>query len=348
MKTDNLILISLALGNPCRVHFANKQLQEKIGEVTGPDRDAALKNTVAALKAAGITGGKLRIINTKRDDIHLEEKKQESSATLLRPGYIVSLATHVRGGVVYARKDLDERCGREGKDAMGAASTCKLLAGHDGKHDYSEMTAEEITRWETTRTIADKKEHEQATKIRNKIRALITSVCSDSNFGLLCSVANEDELDAAYAEGCVMRDAFNETSQFTRIDFYMLKGLIPETAMSKLSLTSELRGLIDQMIAGIKSGDVAAIRDAANQAKQLEQMLDEEAVAKMMQAVEEARAAAREIVKREKGGEKTEAIGQELAKKSKSLESARKTFDLDEGVLAQIAAQAKKYQGQGA
>ena len=270
----------------------------------------------------------------------------------LQSGLLISLSSSVTGGVQYARKDLDERCGAAGKDAMGGDASCKLLRGHEGKCDFSALTAEEVTRWETTRTISDKAEYDKAVKARNKARSLITAVCVSSNFGLLCLAAKEKELDERFAEAQSMVDEFNRQAQYTRIAIYMLKGVIPDSSSSARSISSEVIELIDQMLTGIAAGDEDAVRSAANALTQLSEMLGDAARAMVEKAIAEARSAARAIVKakeaREAGEQVSMAAQKEAAKTQaaqQTLQQARTALDMNGDVLAQIEAAARKSAG---
>jgi len=270
----------------------------------------------------------------------------------LQSGLLVALSSSVSGGVSYARRDLDERCGAAGKDAMGNPSVCKLLKNHEGRCDFSELTAEEVTRWETTRTIADKAEHDKATKVRNKARSLVTAVCIPSKFGgNLCLKSKEAELRARYDEAKAMVDEFNRQAQFTRIELYMLIGEIQENTSSAQSISSEVIGLIDQMISGVGAGDDEMIGEAANKLTALAEILGDVEQATVKKAIAEARSAKRAIVKA-----KAEAAeGQTVASFTKeearakqatnTLKQARTALDMNADVLAQIEAATKKHAG---
>ena len=267
---------------------------------------------------------------------------------------LVSLSSEVTGGVVYSRKDLDERCGADGVDAMGAPAKCKRLAKHEPPCDFSPMTAEEVTRWETTRTIADKAEHEKATKVRNKARSLITAVCCNSNFGLLCLATKEADLNAAYAEARAMVEAFNAAAKYTRVEIYMMIGEIRESSSSVQSISAEVVGLIDKMISGIADGDEDAVRDAANKLTQLSDMLDDASRATITKAIADARSAARAIVKAKEEREESGALGaatlaaqKEAARTAaaqQTLQQARTALDVSSDVMARIEAAAAKQQ----
>jgi hypothetical protein len=268
---------------------------------------------------------------------------------VLRPGLIVALSTSVTGGVIYQRKDLDERCGKEGNDAMGAKAHCKRLKDHTGRCDFSAMTAEEIKRWETTRITADKAEHDEAVKVRNKARSLITAVTVWSNFGNLCPTEREAELDEAYKEAKRRVDTFNETSVHTSVGVYMLKATIPDNSQSAQAISSDVVSMIDQMVSGLNNGDEAEVREAANKLTALTDMLDDGAKAIAQKAIAEARSAARSIVKanteREANALVTIERQREADKKKaaqKQLRQAREALDMNASVLAQIEAATKK------
>lgn len=276
-----------------------------------------------------------------------------ASKLTLQSGLLVSLSSSVTGGVVYARKDLDERCGQDGKNAMGAPAKCKLSPAHSGKCDFSEMTAEEVTRWETTRTIADKAEHEKATKVRNKARSLITAVCCASNFGLLCLATKEGDLNGAYAEAKRIVEEFNTAAQYTRVEIYMMIGEIRESSSSVQSISAEVVSLIDKMISGIGGGDEDTVRDAANKLTQLSDMLDDASRGMVAKAIAEARSAARAIVKAKEEREAGAASAGTLAAQKEAartaaaqntLQQTRTALDMNTDVFAQIEAAAAKKQ----
>lgn len=225
--------------------------------------------------------------------------------TTLRPGLLVSLKTSVKGGVAYRRVDLDP------------------------EHETPEGTQE--ARWETTRTIEDPAEFERAVKVRSKCRSVVTAVCAASDFGLLCPTLREKELEAATAEARKIAAEFNASATRCQIEVYTLVGRVAsDDAEAARAINSEVRELLDAMEAGAKAADPEAIRAAANRARSLGAMLTEEAAGKVNSAIEQARAAAREIVKRvSKAGELAATVAAEL--KVDAIQTARFAFlDLDE------------------
>ena len=225
----------------------------------------------------------------------------------LRPGLLVSLSARVSGGVVYDRKDLDP-------------------------NDVAVVTGKAaVTRWETTKVIDDPAEYERAVEIRNKARRLIASVCAASDFGLLCPSSREFDLARAIEEARKIAGEHNAAARRSFVSVYVITGRIAaDDAEAARAVASEVRGLIDEMANGIKAADPESIRAAANKARNLGAMLTDEANAKVQSAIEEARKAAREIVKRvEKSGEEAAKVIAEMD--VAALNAARASFlDLDE------------------
>jgi hypothetical protein len=223
--------------------------------------------------------------------------------TLLRPGILVSLKTTLRGGVSYSRVDLDA------EKPEGRA----------------------VERWETTKIVDDPAEHKRATKARSAAGAKVRSVCAPTAFGLLCPEGDEAKLNAAIEEARAIVSAHNADARSTHVDVFVLKGRIASTDdEAARAIASDVRDLLDTMQAGIKAGDVAKIREAANKATQLGRILDPAQEEKMSQAIQTARSAARAIVKRvQKDGEDAALVIQELS--TAAIERARFAFlDLDE------------------
>jgi len=95
-------------------------------------------------------------------------------ATTLRPGLLVALSTRVSGNVTYTRRDIET-----GRVVSNGAV---------------------VSKWETERTVTNAEEADAASKARGKCRTLISSVCAQSEFGLLCPEDDADKLDRAIAE----------------------------------------------------------------------------------------------------------------------------------------------------
>jgi hypothetical protein len=224
----------------------------------------------------------------------------------LRPGFLVSLKTSVRGNVQYTKRDIT-----------------KEQLTSDGRA---------VAEWETTRVIADPVEFKAAGETRSKARSVVNSVCVASAFGLLCPEKAQEELEAAIREAHRLIDAFNRTAQLTRVSLYVMVGKIAADDVEAVkAINSEVSDLLSQMETGLRNLDVKSIREAANKAKAIGQMLSPDAAARIQIAIEAARESAKKIVK---AGEQA-AIEIDLRAIRTVTDSRTAFLDLDEA--AEIA-----------
>lgn len=196
------------------------------------------------------------------------------TSTLI-PGLLVSLKSSVRGNVSYAKRDL-------GESQEGAAI---------------------VTKWETERTVRDTAEQERAIKVRSKARSLIVNVCAQSSFGLLCPETRAADLETAFEESRRLVAEFNRTANLTQIGIYIVAGRIAaDDVQAVRSINSEIRDLMESMQQGLRDLDAGVVREACNKARALGSMLAPEAGARVKNAIDVARKAARDIVKAGEAG----------------------------------------------
>jgi hypothetical protein len=189
----------------------------------------------------------------------------------LRPGFLISLKSSTSGNVAYDKRDL------------GNKTTADGMA---------------ITEWETTRTIADPEEFQRASEARSKARNMISSVCINSAFGLLCPEKAKEELEQAIRSAHAIVDEFNRSASITRVSVYAMVGKIASDDVEAVkAINSEVSDLLGRMEEGLRNLDVDTIRKAATKAKQIGQMLSPDAAARIQLAVEAARDSATKIVK---------------------------------------------------
>ena len=223
-----------------------------------------------------------------------------SNIETLRPGYLISLKSSVRGNVQYTKVNGQE------------------LITDDGK---------QIVEWETTRVIADPVEFKRAGEVRSKARSLINSVCVASSFGLLCPEKQKGQLDLAVAEAGRLVNDFNQTASVTRVGVYVMMGKIAASDVEAVkAINSEVSDLLAQVERGLRNLDVKSIRDAANKAKQIGQMLSPEAAERIQVAIDAARSSARKIAK---AGEQA-AVEVDMQAVAKVVSSRTAFLDLDE------------------
>lgn len=190
----------------------------------------------------------------------------------LRPGLLVSMQTSIKGNTHYQTQEIEYQH-ETGDGGLRA-------------------------RWETTKTIADRQEHEEAIKQRTKIRGLILSVCTQSAFGLLCPNSREAELREAISVARKLTEDFNSTAQVSRMSVNVIFGRIAQDDVEAVrAISGEIRSLIEDMQAGVKTLDVKVIRAAANKATEVGKMLTPEANQRLAVAIDAARTTARKIAK---------------------------------------------------
>ena len=233
------------------------------------------------------------------------------TTSFIKPGILVSLKSTVSGGISYNRRDL-------------AAETTE-----NGSHR---------SKWETECVVEDPAEHERATKVRGKALGLIRAVCSPTAFGLLCPLENEGKLDDAVKQARALIAEYRTTAAHTDVTVFCLKGRIASTdEEAARAIGDEVSSLIQSMNGAIDRLDADAIREAANKARAMSAMLSEERAEKVNGAIEQARKAARDIVRRvTKGGEKAAIVLADIQRGA--IESARIAFldiDTPEGVTGE-------------
>lgn len=197
----------------------------------------------------------------------------------LRPGLLVALRTTVSGNVKYTKEVIE---------AEAAASDGTVRS-----------------KWETERVVSNAAELEEATKIRNRARTLITSICAQSDFGLLCPEDKKDNLDQAIGEARALANEFNDRASITRISVNVLAGRVaPDDAEAVRAINSEVTGLLSTMETGLRNLDVKAVREAADRAKSLGSMLSPSAQDRLKDVIDTVRKSAREIIKAGEVGSK--------------------------------------------
>lgn len=232
--------------------------------------------------------------------------------TTLKPGIIVLLKTKIVGGVEYQKTDLTAPDAPPGADAK---------------------------RWETTRIVGNPEAWEQARTARSRAQTAVRGACIKSDFGLLCPVAREEQLTSAVDEAQGIAETFNASDGARvagiRVEVFVISGRIAtDDAQAMRAISSEVRGLLEQMQAGIAATDVDAIRAAASRARAMGAMLDEQSAGHVHRAIAEAREVAKAIVRRVQGeGETAEKVLADF--KLSELSAARFAFlDLDGGTSA--------------
>jgi len=176
-------------------------------------------------------------------------------------------------------------------------------------------------------------EYEAATKVRSKVRSVVSSVCANSAFGLLCPEKSTDDLDSAITKARRLTEEFNATAKLTRVRVYVIAGRIaPDDVEAVRAINGEVRDLLTDMAEGVRNLDVKTVRDAADRARDIGRMLAPDAQARIQAAIDAARSAARQIVKA--GEQAAQEIDQRTIRR---ITEARAAF-LDLEPAAEVAA----------
>lgn len=196
--------------------------------------------------------------------------------SILRPGLLVIVNSHVEAGITYDRRDV---------------ATDAPTATLDG-------TAV-VTTWTTTKVVPDPEEKKRADDARLKACKEIYDLCAKSRYAYICPVERESELNAAEQRARQIVDAHNATARTTRIDFYTIAGLMADKSEDTIrKISQEMTDLLGDMSRGIDRADPDLIRESVKRAKEMGSMLGDEQIKAVSEAVEQARKAANTIAAR--------------------------------------------------
>lgn len=200
----------------------------------------------------------------------------------LRPGILVNLSTSMRGNVRYRKQDIET------------------------DHLVDDKTRR--ARWETERTISDAQEFERASAVRSAAVYTVARLCVPMPFGgYLCPDTDNGSaaaLDAAIDAARAMVAEFNAGANITNLGFYVACWKVAaDDAQAIRELRAELNNVVADMESGIANLSPDQVRNAAKRAQEIAELLTEQSQAKVSDAVEAARKAARSIAKAIKAGE---------------------------------------------
>lgn len=248
----------------------------------------------------------------------------------LKPCILVPLHSSVTGGVAYTRRTINVL------DApLDAPKLAAVFATEGGTLSAGDADAvrRDVERWETTKIVEDRAEHERAEDARKKARSEISKLCIKTAFGLICPIAYESELSEAIERAHAIVSAFNNdpATRYTRVSLFIMRGHVAATdEEAAKAIGDEIRRLVAQMDAGIGKLDVEAIREAATKARALAATLSDEQSVIVSEAVKAARKAANTIAKRiDRDGEIAAVVVADIQRGA--IEKARMAFlDLDD------------------
>lgn len=226
----------------------------------------------------------------------------------LKPGFLIGLKTAVKGNVTYEKETLEE--------------------------EHVLRNGAEKVKWATERTIADPEEHRAANQVRMKARLLIVNECANTGLGLLCPESNMQRLQLATKEAKRIIKEFNATSTLSKVSFGVVAGRVArDDVEATRAIKNEVRELIDAMAAGVKNLEPDTIRKAANQARNIVDMLNPTAAVSLKGVVDVSRSVARKITKAGEAAAQTvdrEAIKQIAQARTAFLEIEDEPINLEE------------------
>lgn len=199
-----------------------------------------------------------------------------SKPSILRPGYLVAFSVRVSDtGLSYKRDD--------------------LVSTVDAK-DVGENA--QVTKWETTKILADAAEHAKAVKVQGKISGLVRKSLAVTPFGYFCTEANFQDLVTAIDGAKKIAADHNASSVYTTARVFFRVGKVATTdEQAARDIAEELVSIVDRMNLAITRLDPEAIREAVKDALAFGAMLAPVESEKVGLAVEAARDAANKIAK---------------------------------------------------
>jgi len=228
----------------------------------------------------------------------------------VKPGYLVSIKTYVRGGVSYDREELDKK---------------------------QQSTGQEVVQWKTTKITEDPNEHEQASRLQGKISNMLLRHCIRTPFGPICPENKNKLFLKAQQMAEAMTNQFNSQAKYTHVSVHVIRGRIADNdAEATRAIAREIRILSQEMKRGIDAADPQTIRDAASKAKALGQMVDEQLQEKVSKGIKAARKAARQLVARveKKGEEAQQVIAEQNTGPIDQLQAAFLDLEEEEATIA--------------
>lgn len=223
--------------------------------------------------------------------------KNPDGVYIIRPGVLVTLRSSVQGGVYYDREEM-----AVDQDAGGAESGGSTRV------------------WKTTQRVPDPEEYARAKRVRGRAVSAIWNRSVKTVYGLICTDDDKPALDEAIKKAMDEVQAFNAGAKHTKVTLNVLRPrlVLGETSEAIAAETSEA---VDALDASVESGDVQAIRKAANEAAEISRLLDgglrERIVQKVKAAREAATAAAAAAREPEKAAAREKAKAEKEAKAQK-------------------------------
>jgi colicin import membrane protein len=250
---------------------------------------------------------------------------------ILKPGYLISLKSHVAGGALYERQELSV--------------------------EEQSTGAQRVRRWTTTQTIFDPDEWKEAKQVRGRVVSYIWNRTVYTEYGLMCPEDHLAALDEAIAKAREEVAAFNAKAKHTHVKLHVLRSRLLLEQASPL-LAEETGEVLDELEAKmVAMGDkpaaepgraeaVKETRRAVDKMSGLATLLQpgslaERIAAKIKQAREAANQASKEHRDATTGSAKAEAKAAKEKEKAEAKAAKEKAAAEAKAAKEKAAAEAK-------
>ena len=215
---------------------------------------------------------------------------QEAQALTIQPGIAVMMTSSIVGGPSYKKLNID-LTDEELQEITGV----------------EEMPEGEVRKWETTRIIEDVPGYKAALTVRNRARDGVRGVCVRTQFGEICPLGREDDLNRKIADGQLDVQTFNSNNDHLKINWHCLKAYIRGSDTQALeAIHSTINEALAEMHDAYETGNYKKLRSVSKMLNQHKKILESGTLATshLDEAIKNARAAARKFLARcEKGTE---------------------------------------------
>ncbi len=179
--------------------------------------------------------------------------------------------------------------------------------------------------WKTTKIIADPEEHKESRKLRRDLKKKLLNVGLLTSIGIVVSHENLDKVKEVQLEIEEEIKEFNEYSEFVTMSLKMpVFHFTGDNEAAVSVVVDDLKDTLTQMKIAVENVDLKGIKNVVKRLKNYETVLPEDAAKRVIEAVESAKAQAKEFRKK-------------LQKEGQALEEVRKTVDLNPINLARLA-----------
>ncbi|MCK5019266.1 MAG: hypothetical protein KAS32_19560 [Candidatus Peribacteraceae bacterium] len=179
--------------------------------------------------------------------------------------------------------------------------------------------------WKTTKVIADPDEHKDSRKLRRDLKKKLLNFGMLTSIGIVVSHENLDKVKEVAEDIQEEVVEFNSYSEYVTMSFRMpIFHFTGDNEAAVSVVIDDLKDTLSQMKTAVENVDLKGIKNVVKRLKNYETVLPEDAAKVVVEAVESAKAQAKEFRKK-------------LNKEGQALEEVRKTVDLNPINLARLA-----------